>query len=279
MELADYKRTSHDVWEAMAPGWNERHAYFEKTSRPVTVRMLERLGAAQGQTILELAGGSGLVGLSAASLVGRSGRVVISDFSEAMVKAAEQRAAELGIENVECRMLDAERLDVPDASFDAVLCRWGYMLMGNPAAAVRETRRALRAGGRVVCAVFAGPEQNQWAALPAEVLRKRGHMPDTGPSAPGILALASHERLRDLFSQARFGEPTIEEVSFSFDFAGADDYWGFMTEAAGAIAAVLNRLDSVEREQIREELTEGLAPFGRSGRIVIPATSLVVSAS
>jgi SAM-dependent methyltransferase len=241
--------------------------------------MLERLDASQDQTILELAAGSGLVGLSAAPLVGPGGRVIVSDFAAAMVNAAQQRAAELGIQNVDCRVLDAERLDIPDASVDAVLCRWGYMLMGDPAAALRETRRVLRPGGRVVCAVFAGPEQNQWAALPARVLRKRGHMPDTGPNAPGILALASHERLRHLFSQARFGEPMIEEVSFSFDFAGADDYWGFMTEAAGAIAVVLNRLDAVEREQVRDELTEGLASFGRSGRIVIPATSLVVSAS
>ncbi len=279
MEVTDYNRASQAVWEAMAPGWDARHAYFEETARPLTELMLERLEPSPGQTVLELAAGSGLVGFAACRLVAPSGRVIMSDFAEAMVKAAQRHAVELGIENVECRVLDAERLDLPDASVDGVLCRWGIMLMGDPGAALRETRRVLRPGGRAVCAVFAGPEQNPWAALPAEVLRERGHMRPTDANAPGILALADRERLRQLFSQANFAGAKIDDVYFSFDFAGMDDYWGFLTEAAGAVAAVLKPLSEGEREQVRHELAERVAGYERSGRLEMPATSLVVSAS
>src|SRR5262245_40531761 len=196
MDETEFKRASRALWEAMAGGWDDRHADIEERARPVAARMLERLAPAPGQEILELAAGTGVVGFAAAALVGSDGRVTLSDFSETMVRAAERRAAELEVENVSCRVLDAERLDLPGAAVDGVLCRWGYMLMGDPRAAFEETRRVLRRGGRLSCAVFAGQEANPWAALPLRVLTERGHMPPPEAGDPGILALSDPERLR-----------------------------------------------------------------------------------
>lgn len=279
MDATEFRRASHAVWEAMAPGWDDRHAYFEETTRPVTERMLERLAPARGETILELAAGTGIAGFAAAALVGPGGRVIVSDFSEAMVEAAERHAAELRLENVEFRMLDAEQLDLPDEAVDGVLCRWGYMLMADPAAALAETRRVLRGSGRLSCAVFAGPEQNPWAVLPSRVLQERGHMPPPEAGTPGILALADGDRLRRLFAGARFSDPQIEEVAFTFRFADADEYWEFLTYAAGAIAMVLGRLDQDELGRVREQIAERVASFRSAGAIELPGMSLVASAS
>jgi SAM-dependent methyltransferase len=278
-DTTEFKRVSHAVWEAMAPGWAERHAQFEETARPVTERMLERLAPADGATILELAAGTGIVGLAAAALVEPGGRVTISDFSEAMVDAARRRAAELGLENVECRTLDAEQLDISDDAVDGVLCRWGYMLMGDPAAAFAETSRVLRSGGRLSCAVFAGPEQNAWVAIPSRVLQERGHMPLPEAGAPGILALADRERLQRLFAGADFSDPIIDEVTFTWHFRDVDDYWEFLTGAAGAIASILGRLDDDELRQVREQIAERVASSTGADGIELSAVSLVASAS
>ena len=89
MDGADYRRASHAVWEAMAPGWDERHAYFEEVARPVTERMLELLDPSAGDAILDLAAGTGVVGFSAAALVGPTGRVIVSDFDARSVDASE----------------------------------------------------------------------------------------------------------------------------------------------------------------------------------------------
>ena len=118
MDATQFRQASHAVWEAMAPGWDTRHAYFEERARTVATHMLERLEPAPGETILELAAGTGVVGFAAAQLVEPGGTVIVSDFSQAMVEAASRHAADLGLPNVECRVLDAERLDLPD---DAVL--------------------------------------------------------------------------------------------------------------------------------------------------------------
>jgi ubiquinone/menaquinone biosynthesis C-methylase UbiE len=278
VDATEFRRASHAVWEAMAPGWDDRHAYFEQTARPVTERMLERLAPARGQTILELAAGTGIVGFAAAALVGPGGRVIISDFSEAMVETAERHAAELGLGNVEFRVLDAEQLDLPDGAVDGVLCRWGYMLMADPVAALAETRRVLRHGGGLSCAVFGGPEQNPWAALPSRVLQERGHLPPPEVGAPGILAFADNVRLRGLFAGAGFSEPQIEEIAIRWRFADTDDYWEFLTGAAGAIAVALGRLDEDERVRVHEQIVERVTSFESAGGIELPGVSLVASA-
>jgi ubiquinone/menaquinone biosynthesis C-methylase UbiE len=279
MDTTEFKRASQAVWDAMAPGWDHRNTYLEERARPVTERMLERLAPARGEAILELAAGTGLVGFAAAKLVGSRGRVIVSDFSKAMVEVAERRADELGLENVECRVLDAERLDLPDNAVDGVLCRWGYMLMADPSTAFAETRRVLRRGGRLSCAVFAGPEQNPWAALPSRILQERGHMPPPAAGAPGILALADRDRLRRLFVGAGFSDPQIEEVAFTWFFRDVDDYWEFLTGAAGAIAVVLGRIEDNERRHVREQINDRVASFVSAGRIELPAVSLVALAS
>jgi SAM-dependent methyltransferase len=278
--MTDYRSASLAVWEAMAAGWDERHAFMEKIARPVTERMLAGAQLEQGQQVLELAAGTGVVGFAAATAVGEGGRVVVSDFSERMVEAAARQAQALGLLNVESRVLDAERLDLRDGSFDAVLCRWGYMLMPNPSAAFRETRRVLRAGGRLACAVFAGPETNPWASLPARVLGDRGHMPAPKPGSPGILALADVARLRRLFTENEFTDPRVDEVAFTWIFAGDEDYWSFLNDVAGAIAMVLQQLDEAERRAVRADLAEHLAPYRTAGgTLELGAVSLVASAS
>jgi SAM-dependent methyltransferase len=279
MDPTEFRRSSHAVWEAMAAGWDARHAWFEASARPVTERMLDRLAPRPGETILDLAAGTGVAGFAAAALVEPGGRVIVSDFAEAMVAAAARHAASLGLGNVACRVLDAEHLDVADATVDGVVCRWGYMLMADPAVAFAETRRVLRAGGRMACAVFAGAEQNPWAALPLGVLVERGHVPPPRPEAPGILALADVDRLRRLIVEAGFGEPEIERVAFTLGFDDADGYWQFLTDAAGAIAVLLGQLDGDDRRQVRDEIAARLAPFSTARGVELPAVSLVASAA
>ena len=97
---------------------------------------------------------------------------------------------------------------------------------------------------------------------------------------PGILALADRDRLRCLFAGAGFSEPHIEEVAFVWRFRDPDDYWAFLTGAAGAIAMVLDRLDHGERERVRSEIAARTLSFASGGAAIeLPAVSLVASAS
>ena len=124
--------------------------------------------------------------------------MISSDFAPEMVEIA--RASGQGRDNLEYRVLDAERMALEGDSVDGVGCRYGYMLMADPGAALRETRRVLRDDGRLAFAVWSTPERNPWVAIPAMTLVQRGHVPPTEPGAPGAFALGMPERIRELVS-------------------------------------------------------------------------------
>ena len=116
--------------------------------------------------------------------------MLATDIAEGIVELALQVARERGLKQIETRAMDGEKLDLPDASFDAVLCRLGLMYMPHPVTALREWRRALRAGGRVAVVVFSTPDRNSWGAMPVSIIRgaRNSRLPFRGN--PDRLALA-----------------------------------------------------------------------------------------
>jgi ubiquinone/menaquinone biosynthesis C-methylase UbiE len=187
---ATYRRHSRDRWARSAPGWQARRDAFRQATMPVSSWMVEAVDPQPGQDVLELAAGLGDTGFLAAELIAPTGTLICTDFVPEMLTAAQARAAELGIANVRFRLTDAESLDQDAASLDAVLCRWGYMLMADPGAALRETRRVLRAGGRVALAAWTAPRENPWSADPARELTRRGLYEPPVPGEPGQFAWA-----------------------------------------------------------------------------------------
>jgi ubiquinone/menaquinone biosynthesis C-methylase UbiE len=89
--------------------------------------MIRELDPQPGDSVLELAAGVADTGIMVARLVGDTGRVIITDFAPEMVAAARRRAEEVGVQNVEFRVLDAERMDLETDRVDGVLCRWATL--------------------------------------------------------------------------------------------------------------------------------------------------------
>ena len=104
-------------------------------------------------------------------------------------------------------------------------------------------------------------------------------MPPPDAGAPGILALADRDRLTELFASAGFSEPAVDEVAFTLRLADSDEYWEFLTRAAGAIAIVLDRLSNDERERVRTDIAERARAFESVRGVDMPAVSLVAAAS
>ena len=181
----------------MADGLGATTRHVWDASQAVGEWLVDALDPQPGQTVLELAAGAGDTGFAAARRLGAEGRLIPTDFSDQMVRPRGGAQSELG--GFQCRVqaLDAERMDLDDGSVDGVLCRWGYMLMADPTAALAETRRVLRDGGRVALSVWGDPDQNPWASVPARALLEQtgGEPPD--PFAPGIFAMAREERTRE----------------------------------------------------------------------------------
>jgi SAM-dependent methyltransferase len=275
-----HRQSSLQGWEEAAAGWVRSGELVRAFGAPVSHWMLDAVAPQPGQRVLELAAGLGETGLLAAELVAPVGGVVISDQADAMLAGARERAAELGLANVEFQAINAEWIDLPVASVDAVLCRWGYMLMADPPASLAETRRVLRPGGRLALAVWDSIEHNPWAALPGLELRERGLAPAPEPGAPGPFALGGTERVRELLEQAGFADVRVEALDLHRMHTDFDEFWEVTLDLSRAFHdAVLERPPG-EVEEIRAAVRARLARFeARDGSLDIPARTLVASAS
>jgi ubiquinone/menaquinone biosynthesis C-methylase UbiE len=216
--------------------------------------LVERLDPQPGQTILDLAAGTGETGFLAAPRLGPGGRLITSDRSPSMLGAAERLGIEWGVTNASFRVLDAERIELSDASVDGVLSRFGYVLRGDPPRALAEVRRVLRPGGGFAFAAWAARERNPWMTLPAEVMVERGHLSPQAEEETRLSARRNPGAIRRLLAEAGFGEVEIEELPVAYRFANADELWFFVSELRGPVALALSKLGEDEREAVRAEI-------------------------
>jgi SAM-dependent methyltransferase len=266
-------------WAAMAGGWERTRTEREKSAAPVTEWLVRELAPRPGDTVLELAAGQGDVGFEIAAVLGKSGRLISSDFSPAMAEIARRRSAELDLTNVEHSILDAEQIELAEDSVDGVLCRWGYMLMPNPAAALAETRRVLRSGGRLAFSVWSSRARNPWISVAAGILVAHGHMPAPEPGEPGMFVLGDEELLRRLVESAGFATVRIEEVAVHSNYPSVDEYVRRSTEMGGMFSRAWAEADREEQERMKDEFREAFAPFAVDGGYELPGVSLCVVTS
>ena len=278
MDLEEYRRTTRQAWGSVAPAWERWRAYAETCYGPVREWLLRELAPQPGDTVLELSAGGGETGLQAALAVGDTGRLISTDFAPEMVEASRRRGAELGVENAEYRVLDAEHLDLADASVDRVLCRFGYMLMADTAAALGETRRVLRGGGRLAFAVWGPGERNPWGTIRSQTLIERGHMQPPEPGAPGPFTMGSAERTRGLLEQAGFRQVGLEEVPVRLPFRGVEAYVAWGIEVSPGFASALAQVSEDERASLQAEMGERLAAFTTPQGLELPGVVLCAAA-
>jgi SAM-dependent methyltransferase len=279
MAADDYREASLRIWDEMAAGWEDHRGTVWDASRAVGEWLVDALDPQPGETVVELAAGVGDTGFAAARRLGAEGRLITTDFSDQMVQAARRRADELGVSNAEFRTLDAERMDLDNGSVDGVLCRWGYMLMRDPTAALAETRRVLRDGGRVAFSVWGDPDQNPWASIPARALIEQtgGEPPD--PFAPGIFAMAREQRTRELLSAAGLEPLRVENVEMAWRFESPGEYWHYVINVKGALAMLVRALPEAEQAALSGEVGRRLEPYADGDGYRLPGMCLNVLAA
>lgn len=268
-------------WECSAAFWESGNDAFYAAAAPVSDWLVDHLDPRPGQRLLELAAGRGDLSLRLAAAVAPGGTVVCSDGADAMVEVARRWAQASGAGDgiVEHRQLELEWIDAAAASFDAVACRFGYMLCVDPETALRETRRVLRPRGRVAFAVWGPAAENEWLAATARAAIDAGHMPRPEPGAPGPFVLGSEERLRELLAAAGFVSAEVEAIAIAVPSPSLDAAWERSLEASEILRGTVNALSPAEHYRLRDAVDERWSPFlAADGTLVVPGLALCVVA-
>ena len=257
----EYRRRSAQNWDTAAAGWESERDRVRTMSRPLTAWLVANLDLRPGVRVLEVAAGPGDTGLEVAAALDGEGAMILSDRSPAMVEVARRAVAAAGFGNVELRVLDAESMDLADAVVDRVVCRFGYMLLADPGAGLRETRRVLRPGGRLAFAVWGTAAENDWATTLWDVLERLTDLPPAKPGGPGMFALGDRDTLHRLVTDSGFEVRAVEAIPVEWAYADFDDYWRAQTSLNGGLARLLPTLAPAEVDELTSAVRAAVERF------------------
>ena len=243
-------------YDAAGPGC---FAYFGR-------RLVQEVGIERGQRVLDVASGRGAVLFAAAEQVGPTGTVVGIDLAEGMVRATNDEASRRGL-GAPVRVMDAERLDFPEATFSRVLCGFGLMFFPHLDRALSEFRRVLEPGGRIGIST--------WQVSQADDVRVV--LDDLGLGGPGEPGwITDPDELVGLLKRAEFSDVKVKLDSNTFRYADLDEYW--QTARGTGQRRRLDVLKPEETERVRAALADRVKRNHRVDGIYLEATALLARA-
>jgi SAM-dependent methyltransferase len=275
-DFARMRDQQHATWDRFAVGWKSWDTTVKEWLSPVGAAMIRHANLHDHSDVLDVATGTGEPGLSVAALIPQ-GRVTLTDLAEQMLAVAVGHAADRGLANVATQACDAGSLPFPDKSYDAVLCRFGFMFFPDLAAAASELARVARPDARLAVAVWSRPELNPWATTIMGTIARYVPTEPPDPDTPGLFRCAPEHRLQEVITQAGFRDITVEEVSFNLTVETAEQYWDFMTDVAAPVVAGLARASEKTQKEIRTDVLRLAQRYMSEGRLQMPATATIIA--
>jgi ubiquinone/menaquinone biosynthesis C-methylase UbiE len=253
-------RPSEPLYLRAAVGYDELFAHATRLFIPSLLRAAH---LAPGQTVLDVATGTGAAAQAATEIVGRSGSVTAGDISPSMLEAAKSN---LKGQPVVLELLDGHNLPYPSKQFDAVICQLGLMFFSDPAQGLSEFFRVLRDGGRTAVSVSSVPERSLFARIGAVIAR---HVPEKAQKLNRFFSIKDPERLRSLLKGGGFRDVRVESESHTIEFPSFDAYFSGIEKGATLSGQEYVQLAPDVRDVVREEVRRQLTSPPGNGPLVV----------
>ncbi|WP_152208179.1 methyltransferase domain-containing protein [Marinobacter changyiensis] len=235
-------------------------------------RLADAAEIRQGQHILDVACGTGILARVIAERVGTDGSVSGVDANPGMLAVANRIAPE-----IEWREGDAEALPYEDASFDAVLCQFGLMLFSSPKTALQEMQRVLRPGGNLTTAVFGSLDDLPDYAAVAEVYERVVNK-SVADALRMPFSMGDRDALASVFANAGISSIKMETEEGTACFSSVRNM--VLSDVKGWFPFAGILLDEDTIEAITEEAEIALKAFQTSGGTVeFPVPVHIVTAT
>ena len=265
-------------WRESAKYWTKHNATIRTMFAQLTRALIERAGIHEGQSVLDVAGGTGEPSLTIAEVVGPGGSVTCTDAVSEMVETARSEASRRGISNVQFQQCSADSLPFPDNSFDVVVSRLGAMFFLDSHAAMREMLRVAKPGGVLAFAVWHKSELNPFCYVITNVIDQHIAPTEPGPDAPSAFRFAEPGKLANVMRQA--GAVDVEESVVKFDIAAPIsplEFWTMRSQTSDTLRQKLTQLSEDEQSQITSEIEQAVQEFFPANQMKFPAQMIIAT--
>ncbi len=221
--------------------------------------LADRIPLSDGAQVLDIATGSGAVLLPLAKQLGSDGHVTGIDLSEGILQEAKKNVAAQGLSSVSLRKMDAEQLDFPDQTFDAISCAFSIFLFPDLDKALSEMHRTCKRGGSLCISVFNNnpfPFDPGWTMLFQQIFEY-----ENITMMPQQVAY-SEEELKTLLSSLEFSKIETHVETNEVVFESEDDWWNFQMTLGPRLT--LLDMDEETRSRFKDEYFEKIRPLFKS---------------
>lgn len=260
------------TWARLSVGWDKWDLVINDQLGPVGAAIIDSLAITGDPRHLDIASGTGEPGLSIARRWPR-GRVVLTDLVPEMLEVASRRADQQGIATIETRVCSADDLPFPDATFDSISVRFGYMFFPDLAKATAEFARVLTPGGRVCSSVWVNPEGNPWTSIVMEAIASEGALAPSDPTGPIMFRCAAPEYISGLYKAAGLIDVAEWDVAVELVTASPTQYWEVMSEHVSPVVAALARVEAPTRQRIAARAIANVSDYQSDGKIRVPGVA------
>lgn len=251
-----------------ATGYDQMFARVTQAFIPV---LLDAARIVVGQSILDVATGTGAAARAARDRAGAGGEVIAGDISATMLDVARRNPENAGIT---FEQFDSHKLPYPDARFDRVICQLGLAFFDDPGRGLAEFRRVLRSGGRAAAIVNSTPERSLFTRIGTVIGQ---HVPARAEQLNRYASIRTIERLHDLFSAAGFRNVEVGAKTRSFSFESFDDYFAGTEAGAGISGQEYVKLPLETRKAVREAMRLSFPANGSRRPFIVDMEILVGS--
>lgn len=269
-----YKKRIIVTWNEFAPKYHSDWASkdigpFKSTSKVVKISRIKT-----GDTVLDLACGTGVVTKKISSKIGNSGKVVGIDISPGSIEIAKKWNTK---KNVKFVVTDVEKMKFVE-EFDAVTCQYGLMFFLNVELVLRKVRKFLKKDGRITVAVHGSKRTAPYFSCISSAVLK--FIPDFLPiGTPTVHRFGTKDLLRMEFKKAGFKKINIYELNFEYKPGTYEDYWrDYFTNLTTPLKKKFKSLDSHQFVAMKKMVEKNTRKFTKNGKIIFPWKVLVLTA-
>ena len=261
---ASFKEMERTGWHERAPSYDE---WVGRRTRTVAARLVDAVGAGPGKRFLDVCCGPGY---SAGEAAARGADALGIDIAPGMLEAAYRLFPQAVF-----RLGDAEALDLPDASIDAVVCAFGMLHLPLPQQAMNEVFRVLRPGGRYAWTVWTSGDTAPLTAIAQQAIKEFGNLDVMLPPAPPRDLFSSERNAHAALETAGFVDVTSEELEITFRAATLDELWDWYERGTVRTAALLHRQTPEALERIKAAILAGAARFVGADGLSAPHNAIM----
>jgi SAM-dependent methyltransferase len=190
-----------------------------------------------------------------------------------MLDIATRRATAQGITNVETKVCSADDLPFPEATFDSVSVRFGYMFFPDMAKATAGFARVLKPGGRLCSSVWIKPEENPWTSIAMQAIATEVVLPPPDPDGPNMFRCAAPGCISALYQGAGLCDVDEWDVDLELVTRSPEEYWDMSSEHVSLVAAALAQVDEPARQRIRENAVAMVSAYDKDGTVRVPGVA------